>query len=81
MASLDIPSIDFAQQPDPKDVSAASGNLGFLFIRNGGTPSQDLVEDMFVLSKQFFEGESLGEKEKVSITVQNQGWVRNKQEA
>lgn len=36
---------------------------------------------MFALSKEFFEEESVQEKEKVAITVQNRGWVRNKQES
>ncbi|EUC57697.1 2OG-Fe(II) oxygenase family oxidoreductase, partial [Rhizoctonia solani AG-3 Rhs1AP] len=56
-------------------------NLGFLFIKNADVPSQDLVRDMFALSKEFFEGESLEEKEKVSVTVQNRGWIGNRQEA
>ncbi|CAE6454614.1 unnamed protein product [Rhizoctonia solani] len=81
MASLDIPSIDFSKRPDSKDVSAAMANLGFLFIKNADVPSQDLVRDMFALSKEFFEGESLEEKEKVSVTVQNRGWIGNRQEA
>lgn len=81
MAGPDIPSIDFSQQPDPSDVSAAISNLGFLFIKNGGAPSLDLVKEMFAVSKEFFEDESVEEKEKVSITVENRGWVRNRQEA
>ncbi|CAE6527398.1 unnamed protein product [Rhizoctonia solani] len=81
MTSLDIPSIDFSKQPDSKDVSAAMANLGFLFIKNADVPSQELVRDMFSLSKEFFEGESLEEKEKVSVTVQNRGWIGNRQEA
>ncbi|QRV87578.1 2OG-Fe(II) oxygenase family protein [Ceratobasidium sp. AG-Ba] len=81
MSIPDIPTIDLSSHPDPKEVSAAMSDLGFLFIKNGGTPSQDLVQDMFEVSKGFFESESLEEKEKVSITVQNQGWVRNRQES
>ncbi|KDN50884.1 hypothetical protein RSAG8_00511, partial [Rhizoctonia solani AG-8 WAC10335] len=81
MASLDIPSIDFSKRPDSKDVSAAMANLGFLFIKNADVPSQNLVRDMFALSKEFFEGESLEEKQKVPVTVQNRGWIGSRQEA
>jgi isopenicillin N synthase-like dioxygenase len=81
MASVDIPSIDFSKQPDSKDVSAAMSSLGFLFIKNADVPSQELVQDVFAISKGFFEGESLEEKQKVSVTVQNRGWIGNKQEA
>ncbi|QRW15977.1 2OG-Fe(II) oxygenase family protein [Rhizoctonia solani] len=81
MASVDIPSIDFSKLPDSKDVSAAMSNLGFLFIKNADVPNQELVQDMFAISQGFFEGESLEEKEKVSVTVQNRGWIGNRQEA
>lgn len=81
MSKLDIPSIDLSERPDPKDVSAAISDLGFLFVKNAAVPSQALVREMFSISKGFFEGESLEEKEKVAITVQNRGWVRNKQES
>ncbi|ELU45890.1 2OG-Fe(II) oxygenase superfamily domain-containing protein [Rhizoctonia solani AG-1 IA] len=81
MASVDIPSIDFSKLPDSKDVSVAMSNLGFLFIKNADVPNQELVHDMFAISQGFFEGESLEEKEKVSVTVQNRGWIGNRQEA
>ncbi|KAG8693356.1 hypothetical protein FRC08_009173 [Ceratobasidium sp. 394] len=81
MNTPDIPTIDLSKLPDPKDVSAAISRLGFLFLKNAETPSRSLVQKMFDLSKGFFEGESIEEKEKVSITVQNQGWVRNRQES
>ena len=83
MSTLDIPSIGLglSEQPDPKEVSAAISKLRFLFVKNAPTPTSSLVGDMFALSKGFFEGESVEEKEKVSITVQNRGWVRNKQES
>lgn len=81
MSELDIPTIDLSKHPDPKDVSSAIRNLGFLFIQNGATPSPGLVRDMFEVSKGFFEGESPEEKEKVAITVENRGWVKNRQES
>ncbi|KAG9074749.1 hypothetical protein FRC06_010489 [Ceratobasidium sp. 370] len=81
MSAPDIPTIDLFKQPDPKEISAAISRLGFLFLKNAGTPSQSLVQKMFDLSKDFFEGESVEEKEKVPITVHNQGWVRNRQES
>ncbi|KAG8747492.1 hypothetical protein FRC10_000628 [Ceratobasidium sp. 414] len=81
MNAPNIPTIDLSKQPDPQEVSAAISNLGFLFLKNAETPSQSLVQKMFDVSKGFFEGESVREKEKVSITVQNQGWVRNRQES
>ncbi|KAG8744240.1 hypothetical protein FRC12_014851 [Ceratobasidium sp. 428] len=81
MGTLDIPTIDLSKQPDPTEISAAISDLGFLFLKNGTTPAQTLVQEMFSLSKGFFEGESLEEKEKVSITTQNRGWVKNRQES
>lgn len=46
MSQRDIPSIDLSERPDPKDVSAAISDLGFLFVTNATTPSQDITKSV-----------------------------------
>ncbi|TIA19400.1 iron/ascorbate family oxidoreductase [Aureobasidium pullulans] len=80
--SADIPVIDISpSNPEAaKQILAAAENNGFLFIENNaaaGMPPAK-VDEMFDLSKQFFQGPVENKKE--CPTQNNRGWVSMQQE-
>ncbi|THW09459.1 iron/ascorbate family oxidoreductase [Aureobasidium pullulans] len=80
--SADIPVIDISpSNPEAaKQILAAAENNGFLFIENNaaaGMPPAK-VDEMFDLSKKFFQGPVENKKE--CPTQNNRGWVSMQQE-
>lgn len=75
-----IPLVDLNSHEAP-DVSRAMRDLGFLTVKSPWTPSREQIENVFEISKQFFLEEPLENKERVSISVENKGWVKMRQES
>ncbi|KAF8339031.1 uncharacterized protein EI90DRAFT_2444404 [Cantharellus anzutake] len=62
-------------------LSESIQKLGFLTLKSPSTPSKEQIENIFRISQRFFEEETDENKEAVSITVGNKGWVKRRQEA
>ncbi|KAG8962884.1 hypothetical protein FRC03_003671 [Tulasnella sp. 419] len=78
-ASESIPLVDL--EAPAQDIVEGISQLGFLYLKCPAIPAASSVERMFDLSRQFFLSESITEKEKVAITINNAGWVKLRQEA
>ena len=81
MSAPSIPVLDLSQASAEKlGVSEAIKGLGFLALKSPEEPTVAQVSEIFRISQQFFENESVAEKERCQITVENKGWVKKRQE-
>lgn len=76
-----IPVIDLSQgASEALGVSDAIKSLGFLALKSAKEPSTTQISELFDIAQFFFENESLDEKERCAITIENKGWVKQRQE-
>ncbi|KAF8309572.1 P-loop containing nucleoside triphosphate hydrolase protein [Clavulina sp. PMI_390] len=80
MNSESVPVIDLSDSSPTFDISGAIKDLGFLALKSPQEPSTAQVVELFSIAEDFFLNESLAEKERCGITVENKGWVKKGQE-
>ncbi len=82
-----VPLVDLCHLDASEDrqelisISELIQRLGFLMLKSPSTPSKEQIASIFRISARFFEEETSENKEAVSITVENKGWVKRRQEA
>jgi len=84
MPSLaDIPLIDLQHCNTTESLACAvhkaAASLGFLYLKNTGL--EQLAEQMFEISSDFFHHQSAEDRLKCAITTQNRGYVKIGQES